>query len=57
LVIGGALGNLGACLAAGRLETLSPSALFSYVAWFAAISGVIALVVSPVMKRLSAGAE
>jgi POT family proton-dependent oligopeptide transporter len=55
--IAAALGNLLAGLAAARLEVLAPSALFWYVALFAAIAGGIALVVSPVMKRLSAGAE
>jgi POT family proton-dependent oligopeptide transporter len=55
--IAAALGNLVAGLAAARLEVLSPSALFWNVAWFAAIAGGIALVASPVMKRLSAGAE
>ena len=55
--IAAALGNLVAGLAASRLEVLSPSALFWEVAWFAAIAGGIALLASPVMKRLSAGAE
>jgi proton-dependent oligopeptide transporter, POT family len=52
-----ALGNLVAGLAAARLEVLAPSALFWNVAWFATIAGGIALLASPVMKRLSAGAE
>ena len=52
-----ALGNLVAGLAASRLEVLAPSALFWNVAWFAAIAGGIALLASPVMTRLSAGAE
>jgi POT family proton-dependent oligopeptide transporter len=55
--IAAALGNLMAGLAAARLEVLSPSALFWNVAWFATIAGVIALLASPVMKRLSVGAE
>jgi POT family proton-dependent oligopeptide transporter len=55
--IAAALGNLVAGLAASRLEVLAPSALFWNVAWFAAIAGGIALLVSPAMKRLSAGAE
>lgn len=52
-----ALGNLVAGLTAARLEVLAPSALFWNVAWVATIAGGIALLVSPVMKRLSAGAE
>jgi POT family proton-dependent oligopeptide transporter len=55
--IAAALGNLVAGLAASRLEVLAPSALFWNVAWFATIAGGIALLASPVMKRLSAGAE
>ena len=55
--IAAALGNLVAGLAASRLEDLAPSALFWNVAWFVAIAGGIALLASPVMKRLSAGAE
>ncbi len=55
--IAAALGNLVAGLAAGRLEVLAPSALFWNVAWFTTIAGGIALAVSPVMKRLGAGAE
>jgi POT family proton-dependent oligopeptide transporter len=55
--IAAALGNLVAGLAASRLEVLTPSALFRDVAWLAAIAGGIALLASPVMKRLSAGAE
>jgi POT family proton-dependent oligopeptide transporter len=55
--IAAALGNLVAGLAASRLEVLAPSALFWNVAWFAAIAGGIALLASPVMKRLAAGAE
>jgi POT family proton-dependent oligopeptide transporter len=55
--IAAALGNLVAGLAAGRLEVLAPSALFWSVAWFATIAGGVALLASPVMTRLSAGAE
>jgi POT family proton-dependent oligopeptide transporter len=55
--IAAALGNLVAGLAASRLEVLAPSALFWNVAWFATIAGAVALVVSPVMKRLGRGAE
>ena len=55
--IAAALGNLVAGLAAARLEVLAPSALFWNVAWFATIAGGVALLASPVMNRLSAGAE
>jgi proton-dependent oligopeptide transporter, POT family len=55
--IAAALGNLIAGLAAARLEVLAPSALFWNVGWFAAIAGGVGLLASPVMKRLSAGAE
>jgi POT family proton-dependent oligopeptide transporter len=55
--IAAALGNLVAGLAAAHLEVLSPSTLFWYVAWFATIAGGIALLASPIMNRLSAGAE
>jgi POT family proton-dependent oligopeptide transporter len=53
--IAAALGNLIAGLAASRLEELAPSALFWNVAWFAAVAGLIALLVSPMMKRLTSG--
>jgi POT family proton-dependent oligopeptide transporter len=50
--IAAALGNLIAGLAAGRLETLPPSALFSTVAMIVGGAGVFALVVSPGVKRI-----
>ena len=50
--VGAALGNLIAGLVAGRLEALSPSALFWNVAIFTAVAGAIALAVSPFIKRL-----
>ena len=55
--IAAALGNLIAGLAASRLEILAPSALFWSVAWIAGIAGAVALLFSPVMKRLSSGVE
>jgi POT family proton-dependent oligopeptide transporter len=55
--IAAALGNLMAGLAASRLEVLAPSDLFWSVAWFAAVAGLVALFVSPLMKRLSAGVD
>ena len=48
-----ALGDLIAGLVAGRMEELTPSALFRSVAWIAATAGLIALLVSPFVKRVS----
>ena len=53
--IAAALGNLFAGLVAGRLETLPPETLFRSVAMFAGLSGLIALLASPLIKRLTAG--
>jgi POT family proton-dependent oligopeptide transporter len=50
--IAAALGNLFAGLVAGQLETLAPSALFQSVAIFTGSAGVVALLVSPGVKRL-----
>jgi POT family proton-dependent oligopeptide transporter len=50
--IGASLGNLFAGLVAGRLESLAPTALFSNVAIFVSVAGVIALLLSPGVKRL-----
>jgi POT family proton-dependent oligopeptide transporter len=50
--IGASLGNLFAGLVAGRLESLAPAALFSSVAMFVSVAGVIALLVSPGVKKL-----
>ncbi|MGH7503161.1 MAG: peptide MFS transporter [Longimicrobiales bacterium] len=50
--IGASLGNLFAGLVAGRLESLAPAALFSNVAIFVSVAGVIALVLSPGVKKL-----
>ena len=52
-----ALGNLVAGLAASRLADLSSSALFWNVAVYGGVAAGIALLVSPVMNRLAAGAE
>ncbi|MDX1503687.1 MAG: peptide MFS transporter [Thermoanaerobaculia bacterium] len=52
-----ALGNLVAGLIAGQLETLDPQHLFTTVAWFVAGAGILALLMSPFIKRLTAGAE
>ncbi len=53
--IAAALGNLFAGLVAGSLETLPPATLFRDVAIFAGSAGVLALLVSPWAKRLTAG--
>ena len=53
--IAAALGNLFAGLVAGSLETLPPEALFRSVALFIGSAGVLALLVSPLVKRLTGG--
>jgi len=55
--IAAALGNLFAGLVAGSLETLAPSALFRSVAIFIGAAGVLALVVSPWVKKLTGGIQ
>lgn len=46
------LGNLVAGLVAGRLETLAPSSLFGVVAQIIGVAGLVALLASPMAKRL-----
>ncbi len=53
--IAAALGNLFAGLVAGRLETLPPDVLFRSVAVYAGVAGLLALVASPFIKRLTGG--
>ncbi|HEY8468245.1 MAG TPA: peptide MFS transporter [Longimicrobiales bacterium] len=53
--IASALGNLFAGLVAGSLETLSPSELFMRIGLVAAAVGALALVLSPVVNRLTGG--
>jgi POT family proton-dependent oligopeptide transporter len=53
--IAAALGNLFAGLVAGRLEALPPDALFRNVALFSGAAGVLALTLSPWVKRLTGG--
>jgi POT family proton-dependent oligopeptide transporter len=53
--IAAALGNLFAGLVAGLLEALPPAALFGNVALFTGVAGVLALLVSPWVKRLTGG--
>ena len=55
--IAAALGNLFAGLVAGQLETLAPAALFRSVAMFTGVAGLIALLVSPGVKRLMGKVE
>ena len=55
--IAAALGNLFAGLVAGSLEVLAPSALFRSVAIFIGAAGVVALVVSPWVKKLTGGIQ
>ena len=55
--IASALGNLIAGLVAGELETLAPSALFSNVAMIVGGAGVVAVLASPFVKRLTGGVE
>jgi POT family proton-dependent oligopeptide transporter len=50
-----ALGSLFAGLAAGFLETLAPSALFSNVAMIVGGAGIVAVLASPFVKRLTGG--
>jgi POT family proton-dependent oligopeptide transporter len=51
--IAAALGNLIAGLVAGFLEDLSPSALFWKVAMFTGAAGLIAILASPLVRRLA----
>jgi len=51
--IAAALGNLIAGLVAGFLEDLSPSALFWKVAMFTGTAGLIAILASPLVRRLA----
>ncbi len=53
--IAAALGNLIAGLVAGSLENLSPDALFWKVAMFTGAAGLIAVLASPLVRRLSGG--
>ncbi|MDN5849048.1 MAG: peptide MFS transporter [Nitrococcus sp.] len=53
--IGGALGNLIAGLLAGRLAMLEAYQLYCNVAVFVGIAGIVALLLSPFVKRLTGG--
>lgn len=50
--VGAALGNLFAGLVAGSLETMGPSELFRTVAMITAGAGIVAVVVSPIFKKM-----
>jgi len=50
--VGAALGNLFAGLVGGQLESMMPTDLFRYVAMFTGGVGVLALVVSPAVKKM-----
>jgi proton-dependent oligopeptide transporter, POT family len=52
-----ALGDLIAGLVAGHMGELSPSALFRGVAWFVGATGLVALIFSPLVKRLESGVD
>lgn len=55
--IGAALGNLFAGLVAGRLENLSPDQLFLNVTMYIGGAGVVALILSPFVKKLMVRAD
>ena len=53
--VGAALGNLMAGLVAGQLENLAPFALFRTVAFITGAVGILAVLVSPAVKKLMGG--
>lgn len=55
--IGAALGNLFAGLVAGSMEALTPSVLFRSVAMVTGGAGILALLVSPWVRRLTGGIQ
>jgi len=55
--VGAALGNLFAGLIAGRLENLPPAPLFRSVAMTVGVVGIVAVVVSPWVKKLQGGVK
>ena len=55
--VGTALGNLFAGLVAGSLETLAPTDLFRTVAMIIGAAGIVAVVVSPVFKKMMGEGE
>jgi POT family proton-dependent oligopeptide transporter len=55
--VGAALGNLFSGLVAGSLESMPPTDLFRTVAMIIGGVGVVAIVVSPAVKKLMAGVD
>jgi POT family proton-dependent oligopeptide transporter len=55
--VAAALGNLFAGLVAGRMEQLTPTALFWSVGLIVAGAGAVALLFSPIVKRLTSGVQ
>ena len=55
--VGAALGNLFAGLIAGRLENLPPAPLFRTVAMTVGVVGIVAVVVSPWVRKLQGGVK
>jgi POT family proton-dependent oligopeptide transporter len=53
--VGAALGNLFAGLVSGRLETLAPASLFRTVALIIGGAGLVALVASPIFRKMMGG--
>jgi len=51
--VAAALGNLFAGLVAGRLESLEPASLFSQVAMIVGGAGLVAMLMSPAVRRLT----
>jgi len=55
--VAAALGNLFAGLQAGRLESLEPTSLFWQVAMFAALAGIVALLMARPVRKLMGNIE
>ena len=55
--VGAALGNVIASLVAGRLENLPPAPIFYQVAITVGIVGIVAVLVSPGVKKMMAGVK
>jgi len=53
--VGAALGNLFAGLVSGQLETLAPASLFRTVALIIGGAGLVALVASPIFRKMMGG--
>jgi POT family proton-dependent oligopeptide transporter len=53
--VGAALGNLFAGLVSGRLETQAPASLFRTVALIIGTAGLVALVASPIFRKMMGG--